>query len=135
MMVKFRIGFTVEGETLFALMAKMLPIDDLHVEELTPPSARPAPSIPKVAQLVARAQTKPKRGWVRRSMDLDKGVNAVILRALADGKPQTALELKPLLKAAGFSVNSAGSRLAKLREKGIVFQPEMGLWQIKKPSP
>ena len=34
MSVKFKIGFTVPAETLFGMMAKFLPIEDLHVEEV-----------------------------------------------------------------------------------------------------
>jgi hypothetical protein len=128
MPVKFKIGFTIPAETLFGLLAKVLPIDDLHVEELvvgTPVlKAAPAP--------VMRAISKPKKGKRRSAgMDLDAGVNAVILRHLSDDQPHRAAELKPLLVAVGYSANSVGSRLQKLHDMGVVFQPELGLWQRK----
>ena len=34
MSVKFKLGFTVSAETLFGLLSKMLPIEDLSVEEV-----------------------------------------------------------------------------------------------------
>ena len=34
MSVKFKLGFTVSAETLFTLMSKLLPIEDLSVEEV-----------------------------------------------------------------------------------------------------
>lgn len=37
MSVKFKLGFTVSAETLFTLLSKMLPIDDLSVEEVVEP--------------------------------------------------------------------------------------------------
>ena len=44
--MKFKIGFTIAGETLFGLIAKFLPIEDLSVEELVDktPQAQPAPA-------------------------------------------------------------------------------------------
>ena len=35
-MMKFRIGFEIDAEALFGMLAKMLPIDNLSVEEIVP---------------------------------------------------------------------------------------------------
>jgi hypothetical protein len=127
MPVKFKIGFTIPAETLFGLLAKVLPIEDLHVEELLvektiQPRVTPAPR--------TQALGKPKKVKRRsRGLVLNEGINALILNHLADDKPHRAIELEPLLSAAGFSSNSVGSRLQKLRSAGVVFQPELGLWQ------
>ena len=36
MNMKFKIGFTIDGETLFGMLSKMLPIESLSVEEIVP---------------------------------------------------------------------------------------------------
>jgi hypothetical protein len=123
-MVKFRVGFTIDAETLFDMMAKMLPIADLHVEELAP--ERPATPV----RLVTKASTPRKRRGHK--VDLASGANAIVMRLLADGLPHRAIELKPLFTQGGFAANGVGSRLDKLREHGVIFHPEIGLWQIVK---
>ena len=126
-MVKFKVKFTIPAETLFGLLAKVLPIEDLHVEELV---ERPTPAaLSQIAQRVISGNAKTRRKRAA-PMDLNNGVNGVIMRHLAEGKPHRANEMKPLLLAAGFSANSGGSRLAMLAEHGHVFQPELGLWQL-----
>jgi hypothetical protein len=130
MTMKLKIGFTVSAETLFGLMAKLLPIDDLHIEELgdtARPSLAPAKAAPK--QIGKPHKPPPKQQRRRTGPDLKSGVNRIIVEALSGG-PRRASEIKPLLKAAGFAESGVGSRLEKLREQGIVHQPEFGLWQL-----
>ena len=127
--VKFKIGFTIPAETLFGLVAKFLPIEDLSVEEVVQRALPATPKASKIVALVARREPGRKRVNLR-SMSLEAGVNKLILVVLADGKPHTATECKPSIQAAGYSPNGIGSRLNRLREKGVVFQPEIGLWQL-----
>lgn len=127
--MKFRINFTVDAQNMFGMLAKMLPVEDVHIEELEP--ARPR--LVHNTQIVNKAQIVKKRG--RRgasSLSLNDGCNKVIMEALADGSPHTAVEIKPWMKAAGLSENSVSSRLAKLRDRGVLTQLERGLWQIAK---
>jgi hypothetical protein len=127
MTMKLKIGFTVSAETLFGLMAKLLPIDDLHIEELgetARPSLAPAKAAPKQI-----GKPPPKQQRRRTGPDLKSGVNRIIVEALSGG-PRRASEIKPLLKAAGYAESGIGSRLEKLRAVGIVHQPEFGLWQL-----
>jgi len=133
--MKLRIGFTIEAEALFGLMAKMLPLDDLHVEELGPGPRPKVEAIPHVAKVapIEPERTKPKRGHKRavgRALRLDKGLYRIVLDFLADGQPHAAVELKPTLKAAGYSQSSVASTIAKLRNRGLIFQPEPPMWQI-----
>jgi hypothetical protein len=114
-MVRFKIGFTIGAETLFGLMSKMLPIEDLSVEELVE------------RQPIARMVIKGRRGT---KPDLNHGINAILLAEMANG-PMRAAELEKSLVAAGFSANSVGSRLSKLREQGVVEQIGDGTWRRK----
>jgi hypothetical protein len=130
MPVKFNVGFTISGETLFALIAKFLPVDDLHVEEV-PPLAKL--KVEKIARLEGpKNRPKPKRAWGNRyrGASLDGGANAVVMSLLSDGKPHAASELKPLFEAAGYAPSGVGSRLDKLRDRDTIHQPSYGLWQI-----
>lgn len=139
--MKFKIAFTVDAQTMFSMMAKFLPIDNLSVEEvLERPIAKlgPAPQLrpirAKLATLPPRriqhAKPKPKQARKPRPMDLKAGVNGLIMDYMADGQPHRAIELKPVITRAGFSENSIGSRLERLKAAGVVFQPELGLWQL-----
>ena len=121
MSVNFKVGFTISGETLFALFAKMLPIDDLSVEEIPAhkPPAKPI-ALPRKPQ--ARKKNNPMR--------LKMGINGIILTAMRD-KPLRALQMKPLIVAAGFSANSINSRLEALRLKGIIERVGDGTWRVK----
>jgi hypothetical protein len=119
MSMKLKIGFTVEAETLFGLMAKFLPIEDLHIEEL---GDRPA----KVARLAhARAP-----GGSGGKLNLKGGVNAVIMAALADGQPRRYSELKAKVNAAGYAATGIGSKLGRLKELGVAENVSPGLWRL-----
>ena len=134
MSVKFKIGFTIAGETLFALMSKMLPIENLSVEELAPASKTPLADraielqqkkfLPRKKQLNKRASPGPS---------LTRGINMVIVNELESG-PKRASELQPKAKAAGFSNNSINSRLEALRNYGIVERIGDGRWRMKKAA-
>jgi hypothetical protein len=141
MSVKFKVGFTMSAETLFGIIAKFLPVEDLEVEEIEP-RVVPVAKVEKIARLVGpknrHEPATPPRAKRRRPaipISLDKGVNGIILRAFEDGKPHAAGELRPLVLAAGYSEGSIASRLAKLRDYGAVHQPEYGLWQIGEAPP
>jgi len=133
-MVKFKIGFVVPAETLFGLMAKFLPVEDLHVEELV---EKPTPSESFLKGVeIAKTFEKKLRAPVRRrkkrapNMDLTSGINAIVMSVLKDGLPHRATEMEPLMSASGFSANSVSSRLQALKKRGMVTQPGVGLWQL-----
>jgi hypothetical protein len=133
MAVKFKIGFTIDAETLFGIVSKFLPLENLAVEEVVErkerrPERPPAPLPPRrIKHLPARPKTvNRKMGEV----DLHTGVNAIVMKLFSDGKPHRAIELKPLMKAQGYSDSGVGSRLDRLKFHNVVFQPELGFWQL-----
>jgi hypothetical protein len=131
--MKFKIGFTIESETLFRALSQFLPLDDLRVEEVVtfpPPVASREWHKPKA---LAPVKLKPKqKRRPSKPMNLETGINQIIMGVMADGKPHPATELKPLLKSQGFSANSVGSRLQSLREHGVVEQTGGGNWMLAK---
>jgi hypothetical protein len=140
-MVKFKVAFTIDAETLFSYVSKFMPgLIDLNVEEIfdVPKTTiqsstdmqrkleylRGPSTKSKIAQLVVRKKVIPNR-----KIQLNKGVNKAIMNALSDNKPHKAIDIKNAMEAAGFKGTGSGSKLSKLKSKNIVFQPDIGLWQ------
>lgn len=136
-MVKFKIGFEIGAETLFGMLSKMLPIDNLHVEEIveTPPRFNLKAQVEKLGadsllppKFAPRKKPRAKRNGI--GPNLKAGINRIIVEVLSDNLPHRAVELKTHFKSAGFSENSVGSRLQALRENGVVKQMGDGTWQL-----
>ena len=119
MTVKFRVGFDIDGETLFGVIAKMLPIDNLSVEELAPHTGTPILRVP-VHRKFKRKSPGP---------NLTKGINAIIVTALKE-KSLRSSDLQPLAEQAGFSRNSINSRLESLHQAGVI-ERAGGKWRLK----
>jgi hypothetical protein len=133
--MKFKIGLTISAETLFGLIAKMLPIEDLQVEEVP---ERLETKVEKIAQLSGpKIRHKPPRPRGNRYNGpiLDGGGNKIVMDLLSDGKGHSARELKGLFEAGGYAPSGVGSRLDKLRDAKVIHQPEYGLWQIGEAPP
>jgi hypothetical protein len=132
MSVKYKIGFTMDAETLFGLLSKFLPIEHLSVEEVFERPAPPTPKLTVAPRLVAPKPTpKLKLKRASRGPLLDAGLNRIILDALADGEPHSPIDLKTaILKAGGYSADSLSSRLAGLVERGYVIKPDYGAYQL-----
>jgi len=120
-MIKYRLAFTIPAETLFGLMAKVLPIEDLSVEEIVEPRSVVTPQI-------ERPQFKRKRSAP--PPNLKAGVNAIVLGILSDGKAHPTSEIKPAMAKQGYAAAGAGSELEKLRKRGLIYQPDFGAWQL-----
>lgn len=135
MSVKFKIGFTMDAETLFSMISKFLPVQDLHVEEVIEgPPPQYVPPLPqqfvgKVKVTLPKLKRKPSK-----LMDLQAGINGIITAIMADGKPHHATEFKSLLQRRGFSPNSIGSRLQALEAHGIVHRIGDGTWEMRKST-
>ena len=134
MTVKFKVGFTMSAETLFSIIAKFLPIEDLQVEEVPELKTIKHEKIARLSEPQAPRPPRP-RGNRHNGPILEGGANGVVMKLLSDGQPHRAGELKPLFEAAGYSPSGVGSRLDKLREANVVHQPEPGLWQIGEAPP
>jgi hypothetical protein len=129
MSVKFKIGFQIDAETLFGIIAKFLPVEKLSVEELPvkPTLTERSTAIHKLTQ---RAITKHKPRRPSRGANLDKGINKIIVTALKDGSKR-ATEFKPLAVAGGFSPHSINSRLEDLHQAGVVERDGDRGWKLK----
>lgn len=132
-MIKYKLQFTMSAETLFGLLGKVLPIENLAVEEIVEHNVVPPDAairfdkrfdLPKPAKLKRKKATRTSPG-----PNLEAGVNKVIMEALSKGAHR-AVHLKRLVGAAGYAATGIGSRLEALRRAGIVFRPEPGLYEL-----
>jgi hypothetical protein len=127
MSVKFRVGFTLTGETLFELIAKMLPIENLSVEELAPARhAEPTPRLAKPAKKTRRQRPNP-------GPDLKKGINRIIVEMLEGASSLRAVDFEPQVERAGYTRNSVSSRLEALKAHKVVEKLPDGTWRLIKP--
>jgi hypothetical protein len=124
--VKFKVGFTIGSETLFAMIAKMLPIEDVSVEEIAPSKT---PQADRAILLHQKKFAPRKKKRDRGGPRLNMGINAIILAELKEG-PKREIEMRPKIKAAGFSENSTSSRLEALRGHGVVTRVGDGRWKL-----
>lgn len=139
MSVKFKIGMTISAETLFGILAKFLPVEHLHIEEVVdhpvpPPTPAWAQSLklnkPKLPLLRKTPKSPKKKRKASIPMSLTKGINAIIMAELAHGMARYVNDLKPALIKGGYSGNSAGSRLNRLLEHGVVENMGDGTWRL-----
>lgn len=135
-MIKYRLGFTMSAETLFALLGKVLPIEDLSVEEIAPTPVRVARQIADSGPHPQLAKPKLKRKGGRApdsyKPNLEAGTNAIILRVLADGQIHRTREIKEGYIAGGFTPNGTGSSIERMRKWGIIERAGLGAWRLTK---
>lgn len=132
MPVKFKLGFTIDAKTLFGIMSKFLPIEDLSVEEVAPPLGQ-YPITQAIINTVERLPKHAPRLRRRRSgyaMKLHAGANAIIMAVLADGALHPGSDINPSMVKAGYATNGLYGRLERLRTHGYIARPRSGYWQI-----
>jgi len=137
-MVKYEIKIRITPEEFMKMTMRYLPFEVVSAGEIEEtPTSRPDPAIrfDKRFDLPKPKPDRPHKRYARRlptrPMRLDVGINRIIVEALKN-RSHRPVELRLLLEQGGFSGGSLGSRLNKLREKGIVEPAGDGLWCIKK---
>jgi hypothetical protein len=132
MSVKFKIGFQIDAETLFGIIAKFLPLEELEIEEIASKPTHAERSI--AVHKLTVAAPKPKRQFRQRANpgpDLKRGINGIIMSELSTG-PKHTINLRPKIQAASYSPNSTNSRLEELRKFGVIDRDDDGRWKIKR---
>jgi hypothetical protein len=138
MSVKFKVGFVMSAETLFGLIGKFLPVEDLAIEEIVfhegfAPKPRAVAKLAKLPPSHSEGETpKPDRRGRNPTIKADQGMNAIILKLLGDGEPHRFREFSEALKAAGFSGNGVGGLLKRLVKYGLVANAGHGSYRAAK---
>ena len=127
MTIKYKLAFTIDSETLFGIMSKFLPVQDLSVEEVV---ERPENRLKRADLPELLASIKPKRHRRVNKVNLYKGSNAIIMAALADGGHHPNTDIAPNMVKAGYATNGLYGRMERLRRHGYVMRPRAGYWQL-----
>jgi hypothetical protein len=130
MVVKFKVGFTMSAETLFGIIAKFVPVEDLQVEEIEPHAKPKVEKIHRLAGPENRLKPPSARANRHTGMSLESGVNGVIMRVLEDGQAHRYRDIKKAVGAAGYAPTGIGSKLARLRELNAIASDGVGVWRI-----
>jgi hypothetical protein len=138
MTIKYKLGFTIDSETLFSIMSKFLPIQDLSVEEV-PVIERQLKRADLPALLHSLHKPKPPRKQPPHPraprvsgypVNLYGGVNNIIMASLADGKPHTLVDSHANIVAAGYSKSGLYSRVQRLVKHGYIVRVRSGYYQL-----
>jgi hypothetical protein len=132
MTIKYKLGFTIDSEVLFGLLSKVLPIQDLSVEEVMErtPQLNDGPRFDERFDLPKRApQVRRKRG---NDYELNPyaGGNAVVLSVLGDGEVHPANEFHAPMKAAGYKASGMFTRVKRLKRHGLIVSPAKARYQL-----
>ena len=130
MAIKYKLGFTIDSETLFGILSKFLPVQDLSVEEVMErPAERPliAKGTPFKAPRVPQVRRKKGSGY---ALNLYAGSNAIIMATFADGEPHAGVECDAAMSVAGYATNGLYGRLDRLRRHGYITHLRPGQWQL-----
>lgn len=131
MTVKYRLNFVMSADTLFGLLARVLPIEELSVEEIAPTPVRTL----RVERL-PKPKPKPQPQRARRvsgyAANLEAGTNAAILKVLADGQTHRTREIKDAFLAAGYNPNGTGSSISRQQKWGLIETAGPGQWRLTK---
>lgn len=148
-MVKFKIGFTIEAETLFAYISKFMPnLKDLHVEEVYDAPHVASQHISKVAQKVMQNQITHEK----RSAPHPRGVAHQVKQQKPHFRHPSGKSLKILLKeffeeknsdltwaqmskfaqSIGFEKSSINNAVVRLIEDGIIEKKAIGIYGLRK---
>ena len=131
MTVKFKINFTIGAETLFGIMAKVLPLENLSVVEVVERPQRATPELPKTVMAALAHTGTPTIKRRRRSSDVNGGQ----LKVLADHARAHGVvgygDLGNALKAAGFAKAGVGSAIKRALDRGILSRHENGGYTVR----
>lgn len=137
-MVKFKIGFTIPAETLFGMMSKFLPIEDLHVEELMEQPQQPQIKQARIAKLIAAMpdnQIKKERKKHRQPFKHPSGrvltdfVKEFVEKAKGD---VSWASMSKFTQQLGYEKSSINNAVSRLIEKGILERRGSGVYGLKK---
>ena len=129
MTIKYKLAFTIDSETLFGILSKFLPIQDLSVEEVMEPQPVPAHMdyLERHMKVTKRKRAPRVSGY---AINIFAGVNAIVIAALADGKAHTLIDSHANIAAAGYSTSGLYSRVQRLVKHGYIVKVRSGYYQL-----
>jgi hypothetical protein len=135
-MVKFKIGFTIPSETLFSMVAKFLPIEDLHVEEIMEQQPKIIQS--KIAKLIAtmpdeKISTERKKYRTSFKHPSGKTLPELVIEFMEKSKGDlTWAAMSKFAQSIGYEKSSINNAVARLIERNLIEKKSAGIYGLKK---
>jgi hypothetical protein len=129
-MVRYEIKMRITSKDYFAMTARYLPFEIVGIEELVDlPMPKAPPPVVALAEKIKKRAVGRKPGSRGHALDLDAGMNKIVVRALRDA-PLSQTEIQKWLVEDGYSANSATSQLHKMLKHGVIEHMETGKWRL-----
>ena len=129
--MKFKLGFTVQAETLLMMMSKFLPIEDLHVEEILD---APIKQQSIVAKLIEKAKIdKPKAPRkVMFKHESGKSLKDFIHDYISQNPKHIASwhEMSKYSVTLGYNKSSINNAVARLEKEGKIQRTAPGKYRL-----
>jgi hypothetical protein len=132
MSVKFKIGFTIESETLFRMISQMLPVEDLSVEEVM---VRQPQGIGKsVMDQLIEAPKKPKNAEHHFKHPSGKTVQDFVIEFLKTRPSATWAEMSKHTVSIGYNKSSINNAVSRLLLKKMLEKVAPGVYRLTKQA-
>jgi len=136
-MANYEIKIRISSEEVFQMLARYAPWELVDVEELPPnPLPKAPPAVKALASHLKRLNAvkfdsvaKSRKMQPTRGFDLTKGMNAVVIGVLADGKTHTTAELIEALAKNNYARASINSLVMRLEKFGFIQRVKTGHWK------
>jgi hypothetical protein len=128
-MVKLEVKIRITSEEFLKLAARYLPFEIISAGEIVEnPPKMPIEAISKAVQHITKRAIAKQRSR-KSAINLNRGMNKVVIEALTGGKMRTH-DLREALVANGFANNSITSHLQRLTKYGIIRSRDKGIWEL-----
>jgi len=127
MSIKYKIGLTITAETLFGMIAKFLPIEDLYVEEILPQSQ----NVEKITDLAPK--TKPGKNTNKQfKHPSGKPLTYFILEYFKQDQKHNPSwnELSKYTVELGFNKSSINNSISRLLKQGKIEKMTYGKYKL-----
>jgi predicted DNA-binding protein YlxM (UPF0122 family) len=133
MSVKFQIGFTITSETLFAMMSKFLPIEDLSVQEIL---EQPKIKQSAIAKLIEENRPKmisdKKKRMARFKHESGRTLQSLVEEAMAKNPDKLYGwgELSEFAYSFGFHKSSINNAITRMILQKVIEKAKPGMYKL-----
>jgi hypothetical protein len=128
-MVKLEMKIKILPRELLRLVEKFLPFEIISIEELVDLPLPPVALAERLNKVKFNSVAKVRKMRPTGRLDLTKGMNAVIVGALADGEVHSTAELIEALVKNNYAEASINSLVMRLEKFGFIQRVRTGRWR------
>jgi len=128
-MAKIEMKIRITSEEFMKMIARYLPFEIVSAGELIETPPPPAIFAERLKKVKFDSVAKSRKMQPTRGFDLTKGMNAVVIGVLADGKTHTTAELIEALAKNNYARASINSLVMRLEKFGFIQRVKTGHWK------